>query len=870
MQLIADLQLHSKYSRAVSPEMVIPKMYEWNLKKGIGLLATGDWTHPLWVRELKSYLEEQGNGLLKLKPEIRQKLVDLSFAEKVAHNDPLFLLSGEVSCIYSHNGKLRRNHILMFAPTFEIVDKINAALTKRGCNLSSDGRPILGLSSQDVCELAWSISEEVLLIPAHCLLPSEQILTNGFHPKPIKDIQVGEQVFTHKGRFKKVTEIKKRVYTGEIMTIKPWYFRPGLATTPEHPYYAIKTLKKCPSTGDICRPSRSHLALCKRKPCLEYKPEWVLSKNLEVGDVLVYPRSKQRDSFKHIYLSETTSGERISTIEVIAGGTRGRNLRDKVEITPELGRLLGYYLAEGSTDGYNAFSFCFSQTEKEFVDDLKQLMESVFGLTKPRIYHRPQTQSTEITYFSKILAQWFASICYLPKAARRAINKFIPGFLFSSNEHVQAEVLRGWYRGDKGYTSSRTLMNQMKAICLNLEIIPSIIIDTKQAHLKRGKHIYKTRIIRANHDSYAFSNFAFFKDIFDLKREIRQSQTKIDRRHGWIDENNVYLPIKEIKKEPYKGNVYNLEVEQDHSYVAEFAAVHNCWTPWFSVFGSMSGYDSLAECFGQFASRIYSIETGLSSDPAMNWRIRELDTRTVISCSDSHFGPKLMREATIFEVPAGSNLSFGAISSALQNYSRDKTQPHIAATIEFYPEEGKYHFSGHRACNTRFSPQEIKAKGKICPVCGKPMTIGVLNRVEDLAGRSEAELKLYKKQLGNLPISATYSEAFSNRAPYIMLVPLMEILAESVGVQSYSTKVREQFDILVKAFGGEFSVLVRTPKEEIVRVGGAKIADGIDRVRRGEITILPGYDGVFGTVKVFAEGEEIKEEVNSKEQMSLF
>src|SRR3989338_841132 len=194
MQLIADLQLHSKYSRAVSPEMVIPKMYEWNLKKGIGLLATGDWTHPLWIRELKANLEELGNGLLKIKKEAKQHI---QFNTTLAHGDPLFLLSGEVSCIYTHNGKGRRNHILMFAPSFAVVDKINAALTKRGCNLSSDGRPILGLSSQNICELAWSISEEVLLIPAHCLLPSEQILTNGFHPKPIKDIQVGEQVFTH-------------------------------------------------------------------------------------------------------------------------------------------------------------------------------------------------------------------------------------------------------------------------------------------------------------------------------------------------------------------------------------------------------------------------------------------------------------------------------------------------------------------------------------------------------------------------------------------------------------------------------------------------------------------------------------------------
>src|SRR3989338_6539999 len=135
MQLIADLQLHSKYSRAVSPEMVIPKMYEWNLKKGIGLLATGDWTHPLWIRELKANLEELGNGLLKIKKEAKQHI---QFNTTLAHGDPLFLLSGEVSCIYTHNGKGRRNHILMFAPSFAVVDKINSELTKRGCNLSSD------------------------------------------------------------------------------------------------------------------------------------------------------------------------------------------------------------------------------------------------------------------------------------------------------------------------------------------------------------------------------------------------------------------------------------------------------------------------------------------------------------------------------------------------------------------------------------------------------------------------------------------------------------------------------------------------------------------------------------------------------------
>ncbi len=475
MQLIADLQLHSKYSRAVSQEMVIPKMYEWNLKKGIGLLATGDWTHPLWIRELKANLEEQGNGLLKLKKDVKDQLFSSMSPEmlkRVQHDtsgvsDPLFLLSGEVSSIYTHNGKMRRNHILMFAPSFSVVDKISAELVKRGCNLSSDGRPIIGLTSQQVCEVAWSVSEEVLVIPAHA------------------------------------------------------------------------------------------------------------------------------------------------------------------------------------------------------------------------------------------------------------------------------------------------------------------------------------------------------------------------------------------------------------------------WTPWFSMYGSMSGYDSLEECFGNYADKIYAIETGLSSDPAMNWRIKELDTRTLISSSDSHSGPKLMREATIFEIPQKYEFSFKAISDAIKNYQRDLATPHIAATVEFYPEEGKYHFSGHRNCNIRWSPKEVAQKGTICPVCGRPITIGVLNRVEKLAGRSEESLEIYKKPLGNLTIKATYSRAFPNRAPYLSLVPLMEIIAESFGVNSYSIKVKTEYDRIVGLLGGEFNILVKTPQEKIAAVAGEKIAEGVEKVRAGDIVILPGYDGVFGTVKVWnGEGEkqavEVKPNEKPKEQMSLF
>lgn len=448
MLLVADLQLHSKYSRAVSKHMTILHIYEWNLKKGLDLLATGEWTHPLWLKELKSTLEDQGNGLLRMKKAVVKRL------KRNEARDPFFLLSGEVSCIYSHQGKVRRNHLLLFAPSFTVVDKINTSLTKRGCNLSSDGRPILGLSSQEVCEVVWSIDPDTLVIPAHA------------------------------------------------------------------------------------------------------------------------------------------------------------------------------------------------------------------------------------------------------------------------------------------------------------------------------------------------------------------------------------------------------------------------WTPWFSVFGSMSGYDSLAECFGPCADRIYAIETGLSSDPAMNWRVKELDTRSLISCSDAHSGGKLMREATIFEIPKSFNTKFQTISAAIKNYQRDMKKPSIAATVEFYPEEGKYHFSGHRVCQVRWSPEEVTKKGKICPVCGKRITVGVLNRIEELASRTIKELQLSKKQLSSFEVSAVYSNAFLHKAPFIKLIPLLEIIAESLGFTVQSRKVQDEYDRIVKELEGEFNVLVKTPKDILEKIAGEKVTEGIARVRKGDIMVMPGYDGVFGTVNVWSDKEKVESKKN--------
>lgn len=456
MKIIADLHIHSKYSRAVSQEMVLPQIENWAKKKGIGLVGTGDWTHPLWLREIKANLEEVVPGLYGLK----------NTAGEEAHSafqrgaGPLFLLSTEISSIYSQGGKLHRIHNLVLAPSIETAEKINKSLVARGANLMSDGRPITGIPAPDLVKLILSVDENCLIIPAHV------------------------------------------------------------------------------------------------------------------------------------------------------------------------------------------------------------------------------------------------------------------------------------------------------------------------------------------------------------------------------------------------------------------------WTPWFSLYGSESGFDSLNECFGEMGKYIYAVETGLSSDPAMNWRIAELDSRQIVSCSDAHSGPKMGREATVFEIPANQQLSYQAIKQAIRQLSNEtmKPSPKISYTIEFYPEEGKYHFTGHRDCKVCQSPEETKKFGETCPVCGKHLTIGVVHRVEQLSTINNLQLTINNDEYGVKWIG------HKDRPPYAMLVPLQEILAESLESLPASQNVQNEYEKLVAGFGGigEFGVLLKTSLEEIRKISGSKVAEGIKKVRSGEIVVEPGYDGVFGKVKIWSSSAKASEGEEEKEQLSLF
>ena len=476
MQIVADLHLHSKYSRAVSRDMILPVMTLFARKKGINLLTTGDWTHPLWIREIKSELVELESGVFGLRSLAKDKRQITN-----SQNEPKFILSVEVSSIYSQGGKVRRIHSLLFAPSIEVAEKMNAALVKKGANLSSDGRPIVGLTPPNLLEMLMSLDDRSFLIPCHA------------------------------------------------------------------------------------------------------------------------------------------------------------------------------------------------------------------------------------------------------------------------------------------------------------------------------------------------------------------------------------------------------------------------WTPWFSLYGSMSGFDSIDECFGDYSKYIYGVETGLSSDPAMNWRIKELENRSILSFSDSHSPMKMGRELTVFEL---QKLTFDNIKKAImapsqlsvlssrfsesslsvtrltgkpktekpvaENRQR-KTDNRIAYTIEFYPEEGKYHYTGHRNCKVVYSPEDTREKGTICPVCSRNLTVGVMERVEALASSPEE----ISKQNGKSGVK-WITDPTKNHPPFAKLVPLNEIIAEVLGLGSSSLKVKTLYDQLTEKFGSEFEILLKTPIDKIKKIAGEKVAEAILKVRNGDIFIFPGYDGEYGIVKISSDAKAL-EDKESKE-----
>jgi uncharacterized protein (TIGR00375 family) len=266
------------------------------------------------------------------------------------------------------------------------------------------------------------------------------------------------------------------------------------------------------------------------------------------------------------------------------------------------------------------------------------------------------------------------------------------------------------------------------------------------------------------------------------------------------------------------------------------------WTPWFSVFGSKSGFDSLEECFEEETKNIHAVETGLSSDPSMNWRVSGLDKVCLLSNSDAHSPRKIGREANVFDC----DLDYNVIKKAIIKKDRKK----FKYTIEFFPEEGKYHNDGHRVCNINMHPKDAIKNHNICPVCGKPLTLGVLHRVEELSDRP-------------------WDYMPENAIPQRHIIQLEEIIADVKEVAPTSKKVQLEYEKMLVKGGTEFGILLDRTEEELKHITEEKIADAIIRMRKEDVNVVSGFDGEFGKISIFRHIENAEARVKNS-QMHLF
>lgn len=350
--------------------------------------------------------------------------------------------------------------------------------------------------------------------------------------------------------------------------------------------------------------------------------------------------------------------------------------------------------------------------------------------------------------------------------------------------------------------------------------------------LNEGDGILKTK------SGFGFVLQAEISDIYSQGGKVRKIHNIIlAPSFAVVDQINEFLEKKgnlEADGRPIFGKMTCEELVEGLMGISKDIEVipAHIWTPWFSLFGSMSGFDTVEECYGDQTKHIHAMETGLSSDPPMNWRLSQLDRFNLVSNSDAHsFWPwRIGRECNAFDI----DLSYKNVVNAI------RTGKNFVETIEVDPAYGKYHFDGHRKCNVCMDPAEAIKLGDKCPKCGRPLTIGVLHRVEELADRPDGYVP--KEKLG-----------------FRTLMPLAELISLSTGVkQLHSKRVMGAYDKLIKEFGNEFTILLDVIEGDLRKVAGEELAGLILKNRRGEVKVNPGYDGVYGEVVSAEEGLKLQ------------
>ncbi|MBU2635363.1 hypothetical protein KJ841_02785 [Patescibacteria group bacterium] len=769
MRFIADFHIHSKYSRATSKNMDLENLDKWAKIKGINVLTTSDFTHPEWLKNLKEMLEPAEPGLYRLKN---------------TADETRFILTSEISCIYSKGGRVRKIHIVVFSPSFEICEKINTQLGWIG-NLKSDGRPILGLDVKELAKIVLNASQDCLIVPAHLWTPYFGLLgsKSGFdsieecfedYSKYIYAVETGlscydekTEVLTENG-WKKFSEVH---YSNEICTLNPKtdeieFQKPIKIFSYD---YKGKMYKLRTKRVDLLV-TPNHKLFVKPGDVRTLKPFSLKETQSLFG------KSKQ---FKKdgIWIGKDEKYFTLPDVEIKYGNRYYKGFRNKkIKQIPMKSWLqfFGLWMAEGCThQGKNGdYNVYLSGQNKELLSEMKKILKNV-GYT---VYQDDKKIRIRDYQLFRYLKQFGKSHDRFIPSEIRFLSKELLEILFKYYLKGDGHVYGRTGRGLMASTSSIHLRDDLQEVALKIGISAYYKLDRKKGTFLRSL-IYKNKTYKQKHDTW--------KIYFIRKNKhavLPSTIKKYKYTESWVD---------------FKGKVYSLAVPNHVIYIRR-----NSIPVWCG-----------------------------NSDPPMNWRVSALDKITLISNSDAHSPAKLGREANVFD----TELSYPAIIEAIKSKDPEK----FLYTIEFFPQEGKYHYDGHRACDISLSPQESKKYNNICPNCGKPLTLGVLNRVEELADRPE----------GVKPEGAI---------PFKSLIPLEEIIANALGQGTGTKRVDKEYQNLIKEFKSEFEVLLNTSEEDLKRTTLAEITQGIVRVRQGKVDLEPGYDGVFGKIRIFSKDEEKK------------
>ncbi len=751
---IGDLHIHSRFSRACSSAINIPNLVKWARIKGVDLLGTGDFTHPEWISELKELREDEGIYY---------------------YEDFPFVLSSEISLIYTQNDKGRRVHLVYLAPSLEVVDKINQYLDTKG-RRDYDGRPIFKISCRDFVKAMKEIDERIEIIPAHIWTPWFGVFGSkgGFNNldeafgdmrNRIHAIETGiscydekTEVLTNTGwkrfnavnkedeictlnnknnniEYQKALNIFKRKYHGKMYKLKTK--RVDLLVTPNHKLFV------------------GHCDF--RKPV-----SFALRKSEEMIN------KSKRFKKDGIWVGVNPDNFILPAVKIKCGSKYYSGKRDKPEKIIPIKKWLkffGFWTAEGCTyqGKYGDYGVYIYNNDREILLEMKSILED-FGYN-PFIYK------------NILRVRDYQLFSYL-KQFGKSRDKFIPNRMkFLSKELLK--IFFDYYIKGDGHRYGRN-----KKGLFATTISKKLRDDLQEIALKIGFSAY--------YKLHNKKGILFKSPGYDYKKEYKQSA---DSWVIYFIRQNIHTVLPSTIKKwnyeekwvDYKGDVYCVQVPNHVIYVRR-----NGIPVWCG-----------------------------NSDPAMNWKIKDLERISIISFSDAHsFWPwRLGREATIFKLNEGEKISYDLILKQIRENS-------FIGTIETDPAYGKYHYDGHRSCDFSCSHLRTKELNGICPKCNTNLIIGVDYRVEELASK-DAD--------------------YQNKKQYYTLLPLHELISLALGMGMNSKSCWRIYNELIECFGNEFKVLLDVPKIDLAKALKNEIlVDLIIFNRQGRIRVKPGYDGVYG------------------------